>query len=169
MWNSSSVRRKDAAGAGAGHHLVLATGVVEPAVPVRHGLHRAAGHRSAERYALELRHDLRQQPVRECAAYDLGERRSRLRGARARFDVDVEHRIQRRDVHSPAAESRVAGLRHEVMHAALVDMDGLLQRSGGADLLTHRLDLGLVRTRHRPLHRNRGHRRERLCKRERRA
>ena len=65
----------------------------------------------------------------------------------ARFDVDVEHRVQRRDVDGPAREPRVAGQRHEVMHAALVDMDRLLQRGGGADLLTHRLDLGVVRTR----------------------
>ena len=49
---------------------------------------------STERYALELRHDLRQQPVRERAAYHLGECRSRLRGARARFDIDVQHGIQ---------------------------------------------------------------------------
>ena len=109
-------------GAVAADDLVGRARVVESAVAERHRLDRATGHGAAEGDAAQLGHHgggeaVRQRGPHQCLEGDTG-----LGGARHCLGIDLQDVRQRRRVDRAAREPAVTGQRHDVVHAALVDV-----------------------------------------------
>jgi hypothetical protein len=136
-------RRADHHLAVALHDLVGEAVVVEAAVAVRHRLDRAAGHRAAQRDALELGHHRRDQAQRQRGAQEIGEGDARLGGAGPRLPIDLEHLVEVAEVDPLAREPAVAGQRNEVGHALLGQVS--LAATGGPRPHLGRDPLHLVR------------------------